>query len=179
MKYKYILGIDPSGAFNEGKGTTGYSVYFAPEHKFTMTGTIVASGHIAAEAYWHKHIEFLNNFIFSARGKRKHRENQVILVIEDYLLYANKAESQIYSRMETSKLIGIIQHWCWINNIPYCMQPAAQVKQRWADPILEHKGYIKKKGGRYDVCEHTRDSMRHAIHYATFKNGDDGIEVEE
>lgn len=170
MKYKYIIGIDPSGAFYEGKGTTGYSIFFAPENKFIDLGVIKATGHIAAESYWHKHLHFLQSFLYSARGKRKHREDNVILVIEDYLLYASKAESQIYSRMETSKLIGIIQHWCWVNNIPYCMQPANQVKKRWSDEILEHKGYIKKKNGRYDVCEHTRDSMRHAVHYATFKN---------
>ena len=170
MKHKYIIGIDPSGAFYEGKGTTGYCIYFAPEDKFIDAGVIKASGHIAAESYWHKHLAFLENFLYSARGRRKNRVNNVILVIEDYLLYANKAESQIYSRMETSKLIGIIQHWCWTHEVPYCMQPAAQVKQRWADPILEHKGYIKKKNGKYNVCEHTRDSMRHAIHYATFKN---------
>ena len=170
MKYKYIIGIDPSGAFYEGKGTTGYSIYFAPENKFNEVGVIKASGHICAESYWHKHLAFLEAFLYSARGRRKNRSDNVILVIEDYLLYANKAESQIYSRMETSKLIGIIQHWCWTHDIPYCMQPAAHVKQRWADPILEHKGFIKKKNGRYDVCEHTRDSMRHAIHYATFKN---------
>jgi hypothetical protein len=75
--------------------------------------------------------------------------------------------------METSKLIGILQHWCYKNNIPYCMQPAGLVKQRWTDEILHYKGYLKKKGQRYEVCEHTRDSMRHAVHFASFRNGDD------
>ena len=72
--------------------------------------------------------------------------------------------------METSKLIGIIQLWCYNHNIPYAMQLAATVKSRWTDEILHYKGYLKKSGLRYTVCEHTRDSMRHAVHYATFKN---------
>ena len=75
--------------------------------------------------------------------------------------------------METSKLIGILQHWCYTHGIPYYMQPAGLVKKRWADDILVHKGYLKKKGNRYEVCEHTRDSMRHALHFANFRNGDD------
>ena len=173
MKYKFIIGIDPSGAYWEGKGTTGYSVFHAPDNRFIELGTIQASGFECAEAYWDKHIQLLEQLIFSERGKRKGKPNKTIVVIEDYLLYANKAEKQINSRMETSKLIGIIQHWCYINDIPYSMQTAALVKQRWTDEILHHKGYLKMKGQRYEVCEHTRDSMRHTVHFATFRNGDD------
>ena len=116
MKYKYIIGIDPSGAYYEGKGTTGYCVYMAADKKFIDLGKIQASGHNCAEAYWHAHINFLNSTIFSARGKRKNKDKHTIVVIEDYFLYANKAESQINSRMETSKLIGVLQHWCWAHN---------------------------------------------------------------
>lgn len=172
-KFKYIIALDPSGAYFEGKGTTGYSVYFAPDDKFIELGTIQARGQVCAEAYWHKHIELLNRLIFSERGKRKNRPNNVIVVIEDYLLYAEKATQQINSRMETSKLIGILQHWCYENNIPYHMQTASLVKKRWTDEIMHYKGHLKKKGSRYEVCEHTRDSMRHALHFATFKNGVD------
>lgn len=173
MKFKYIIGIDPSGAYYEGKGTTGYCVFMAADKKFIDLGKIQASGHNCAEAYWHAHINFLNSTIFSARGKRKNKDKHTIVVIEDYFLYANKAESQINSRMETSKLIGVLQHWCWDHNIPYIMQPAGLVKSRWTDEIMHYKGHLKKKGNRYDVCEHTRDSMRHALHFATFRNGDE------
>ncbi len=173
MKYKFIIAIDPSGAYWEGKGTTGFSVFHVPDDRFIDLGTIQARGHVCAEAYWHKHIELLHNIIFSERGKRKGKPNKTIVVIEDYFLYAEKAESQINSRMETSKLIGILQHWCYTHGIPYFMQPAGLVKKRWADDILVHKGYLKKKGNRYEVCEHTRDSMRHALHFANFRNGDD------
>lgn len=173
MKYKFIIAIDPSGAYWEGKGTTGYSVFHAPDNRFIELGTIQARGQVCAEAYWDKHLQLLNSLIFSARGQRKNKASKTIVVIEDYFLYAEKAESQINSHMETSKLIGILQHWCYKHNIPYYMQTAGTVKKRWADDILAHKGYLKKKGNRYEVCEHTRDSMRHALHFANFRNGDD------
>lgn len=173
MKYDFIIALDPSGSYYEGKGTTGYSVFYAPENRFIDKGVIHAKDFNCAEAYWDNHLKLLNKILFSQRGKRKNKPQRTIVVIEDYLLYANKAESQINSRMETSKLIGIIQHWCYKNDIVYNMQTAALVKQRWTDEILWYKGYLKKNGSRYEVCEHTRDSMRHAVHYATFKNGDE------
>lgn len=170
MRYKWIIALDPSGAYWEGKGTTGYSVFHADENKFIDKGVIQAKGFNCAEAYWDKHLQFLNSIIFSARGKRLHKPEKTIIVIEDYLLYANRANAQINSHFETSKLIGVIQHWCYKNNIPYYMQTAATVKNRWTDEILAYKGFLKKKGQKWEVCEHTRDSMRHAVHFATFEN---------
>ena len=166
MKYKYIIGIDPSGAYYEGKGTTGYCVYMAADKKFIDLGKIQASGHDCAEAYWHAHINFLNSTIFSARGKRKNKDKHTIVVIEDSSM---QIKQKVNSRMETSKLLEYYTG----DNIPYIMQPAGLVKSRWTDEIMNYKGYLKKKGNRYDVCEHTRDSMRHALHFATFRNGDE------
>ena len=62
MKYKFIVALDPSGAFFEGKGTTGYSVYHVPDNRFIEAGVIKAQGHICAESYWDKHLKFLNDF---------------------------------------------------------------------------------------------------------------------
>lgn len=170
MKYKYIIALDPSGAFWEGKGTTGYSIFACPNNQFVELGKIQASQYPTAEAYYNGHLEILSKFFYKKNKLDKNRAENTIVVIEDYLLYADKAASQINSRMETSKLIGIIQLWCYNHNIPYAMQLAATVKSRWTDEILHYKGYLKKSGLRYTVCEHTRDSMRHAVHYATFKN---------
>lgn len=170
MRYKWIIALDPSGAYNEGKGTTGYSIFHADENKFIDLGALKAQDYNCAEAYWDKHIKLLESIIYSARGKRLNKPAKTIIVIEDYLLYANKAEKQINSHFETSKLIGVIQHWCYQKGLPYCMQNASLVKSRWTDEILAHKGYLKKKGQRWEVCEHTRDSMRHAAHFATFRN---------
>jgi hypothetical protein len=175
MYYKWIIALDPSGAFYEGKGTTGYSIFHADENKFIDKGVIQAAGFPCAEAYWDKHLQLLNSIIFSARGKRLHKPEKTIIVIEDYLLYANRAQAQINSHFETSKLIGIIQHWCYKNKITYCMHHAGLVKTRWTDEILAHKGYLKKNGTKWEVCEHTRDSMRHAVHFATFENGKENV----
>jgi hypothetical protein len=47
-----------------------------------------------------------------------------ICVVEDYMLYPNKAMSQIYSTMETSRIIGRIESWTTPNNIVLVKQPA-------------------------------------------------------
>jgi hypothetical protein len=58
------------------------------------------------------------------------------------------------------------------------MQLATEVKKRWTDEILYFKKYIIKVGKTYCLPQnvkakahkHCRDSIRHAVHYATFKN---------
>ena len=90
--------------------------------------------------------------------------------MEDYLLYAHKAAQQIGSKMETPKLIGIIEQECFKLNIGIVMQKAADVKQRWNDEILIWKGILTKKGTRYyandiNISRHIKDSIRHGIHY--------------
>ncbi|MDD3923098.1 MAG: hypothetical protein PHY39_06170 [Endomicrobiaceae bacterium] len=173
MTYDWIVGIDPSGAFTEGKGTTGICLLHAEDMKIVYAEDITARSFPNKESYWQHHLNTLQEYLFN----RKQRGLKAILVIEDFLLYENKANSLVNSRMETSKLIGIIQLWCYKHNIPYKMQLASEVKQRWADPILEWKGYIQKKGARYNYNNHIRDSIRHAVHFATFKNG--GIRHED
>jgi hypothetical protein len=78
--------------------------------------------------------------------------------------------------METCKLIGVLQHHCWLNQIPYKMQTAGTVKSRWSNEILEHKRYIFKAARGYKtptgitINRHCQDAIRHAVHFATFKN---------
>ena len=98
-------------------------------------------------------------------------------MIEDYILYESRASNQINSHMETPKLIGVIQHFCWQNNVPYKMQLATEVKKRWADSILHYKGIIAHKqkkiilpNSNTIIDRHCLDAIRHGIHFATFKN---------
>lgn len=170
MPYDFILALDPSGSYTEGKGTTGWCVFDTKGKKLTLGGFLTATSYDKMEIYWHAHLDLIQEY-YKRYGKR------MIIVIEDYLLYATKAQDQINSKMETPKLIGILQHYCWLKQIPYHMQTASEVKTRWTDEILEHKGYIKHKGRNCIVPEsgdilnkHSRDSVRHAVHYATFKN---------
>jgi hypothetical protein len=83
--------------------------------------------------------------------------------------------------METPKLIGVIQHFCWQKDIPYYMQTAGEVKNRWNNEVLAYKGYIKPRGrgwfpasGTADTyTHHSLDAIRHAVHFATFRNKED------
>lgn len=165
--YKHILALDPSGNWQEGKGTTGICLLtVSTKHK--RVHTISAKDYDSPEAYWDAHIKYIASVV------RNHKN--IILVIEDYLLYASKASNQINSRMETPKLIGIIQHYCHNNHIPYYMEPAAAVKTRWTNAILEHKHYITRKKNAWYIedtrlCKHEMDAIRHAIHFMTFING--------
>lgn len=170
MSYKFILGLDPSGNFYEGKGTTGWCVFNTTDNKIIKAGSISAKDFKSQEEYWFAHIDLITDML-------KKRKKKLIVVMEDYMLYANKAKSQVNSRMETSKLIGVIQLHCYSKDIPYVMQTASEVKKRWTNNILHYKGYIKKykkgyviPGTKTKIDRHCLDSIRHAVHYATFKN---------
>ena len=167
--YKNILAIDPSGNWYEGKGTTGFCFIKTGVRDITFE-SICASSYNSQNAYWTAHLDIIQKW-YKQSGK------SFIVVMEDYILYANKAESQINSHMETSKLIGVIQHYCFQKNIPLYTEPAAAVKKRWNNSILEYRGYIKRAGSNgwrtqngVLVNRHCLDALRHAVHYDTFKN---------
>jgi hypothetical protein len=173
VNYKTVLSIDPSGSFYEGKGTTGWCLFDAINMEVLDIGTIHAADYDDMEAYWDAHIELIKEISQDFLPER------ILVIIEDYVLYKDSAQVQTNSRMETSKLIGVIQHYCWRFKIHYWMQLAAEVKPRWSDSILEHKGILVKQKGRYIVSNryrqiatngHIRDAIRHAVHYCTFKN---------
>ena len=169
MNFAHILAIDPSGNFEEGKGTTGTCLFNCMSNKIEFTHDIRASAYASKEDYWQAHLDYI---------ARIHLERpETIIVIEDFTLDPRRALQQSHSKMETPKLIGILQLYCQQNNIPYKMQRAVEVKNRWADHILEFKGYISKinrmhyiPGEDKPMSRHCKDAIRHAVHYATFYN---------
>jgi hypothetical protein len=168
--FTHILALDPSGNFNEGKGTTGYCLFDCVKHEIIDVSYYSAKSFRSIESYWDGIISFV------AKQKRYYG-NKFGIVIEDYLLYGSKVESQINSRLETPKFIGALQYYCYKHGIHYTLQPAGEVKSRWADSVLHHKKFIEKRGKLYyipktstTINEHCRDAIRHAVHYATFKN---------
>lgn len=170
MQYKFILALDPSGNFTEGKGTTGWCIFNTSDDKVIKAGSISAKDFTTKEGYWNEHLSLIT------KTKKNYNKN-LIIVMEDYFLYASKAQDQINSRMETPKLIGIIQLHCYAQGIPVFMQKASEVKNRWTNNILHHKEYINehKRGyvipnSKEQIDRHCLDSIRHAVHYATFKN---------
>lgn len=168
MTFDYVLAIDPSGNFYEGKGTTGLCLFNANKHRIVDTKSITAKNYDTWFAYWKAVVDSITN-VFN-------KYKSVIVVIEDYTLYATKAASQINSKMETPKLIGVLEYYCKTKNIQTVLQPAHMVKNRWANEILTHCGYIKLLNKRIctannkPVDRHAIDAIRHAVHYATFKN---------
>ena len=169
MIYDYILALDPSGNFEEGKGTTGICGFACKNNCIDKLADIHASAFDSKEDYWQAHIEFIKHVLDILPN--------TIVVIEDFTLDPRRALQQSHSKMETPKLIGILQLYCQQNNIPYKMQRASEVKTRWADHILEYKHYIVKKNRMYYLPEHTKpisrhckDAIRHAVHFATFYN---------
>ena len=157
-----IMGIDPSGSFKEGAGTTGWCLLKQEGKKITLmeTGEISSLHYQTAVAYWAEHLELI-----SRRSEAAWKEHHSFAVsVEAYVLYATKAKAQINSEMETSQLIGAIRMHCFMNDLLLSMRTASQVKDRWADNILIHKGIdIAHLSG------HIKDSIRHAMHYAHFR----------
>jgi hypothetical protein len=174
MNYEFLLAIDPSGSYHEGKGTTGWCTFNCKDNAVSIADGIHAQGFDSMTGYWDAHLQLIARF----NSKYKHK---LCVVMEDYVLYQHKAASQINSHMETSKLIGVLQHYCWEHEIPYAMQLASEVKNRWADEILHHNRYIVLQGNHYvlpnntktRLDKHCRDAIRHAVHFANFKNKGD------
>lgn len=168
IKYDYILALDPSGNFEEGKGTTGCCLLNAHTKQIILTTNIKAKSFPTKEAYWAAHIDFLVKFT----GLYK----DVIIVMEDFTLNPKKALQQSYSKMETPKLIGIIQLACAEHKWPIKMQLPVEVKSRWPDTFLERKNIIVKRTRGHvtpaglSVSRHEKDAIRHAVHYASFYN---------
>lgn len=169
MPYEFILALDPSGSYNEGKGTTGWCVLECAKNEITLADSFTARSYKYMETYWQAHLDLIKKY-HDRYGKK------LVIVIEDYMLYKTRASSQINSRMETCKVIGIMQHYCYMHRIPYEMQLAATVKKRWSDEILEHKRYLIKHGTKHKLPHaktilngHAKDAIRHAVHFQNFK----------
>jgi hypothetical protein len=166
-----IIALDPSGAFAEGKGTTGWCLIDgASIHPVVLCGELKANAFKTAEAYWQAHCDLIAYLCKTY--------NADVLVMEDYVLYADQAMSQVNSSFETSQLIGILKLECARNNLPVKMQRAGVVKPRWKNSILVFKGIVTQKGKFWYVRDqringHILDSIRHGIHYLTF-GGKDG-----
>ena len=169
MNAKYIIGIDPSGAFNEGKGTTGLAVLNSHNDDIAYTGWIAAVNFPTLEAYFDAHIEWLDDCV--------RRYQDIVVSIEDYILYADHAAAHTNTHLETSQLLGLIKWWCYKNKVPYTIRPAAAVKNRFNNNILLREGYIFEAAGgklytkvrtnKY-LSNHELDAIRHAAYCYKF-----------
>ena len=168
--YNYILAFDPSGSFREGKGTTGW-VFMDAEERLLERGYIPAADYRCPEEYWNAHLDVIHKYY-------KRHKGDLIVVIEDYVLYRDRSDSQTNSQMETCRLLGVLLWKCWRLEQPYTLQLASTVKNRWSDELLLREGIIHKEGRNLIHTQsglslgliHTRDAFRHAQHYAVCRN---------
>ena len=162
---RYVLALDPSGAYKEGYGTTGWCLLDLKTSKIMKFGYISASNYSAQFQYWDAHIALID----SLAGYHPD------IVVEDYLLYGDRANAQINSRLETPQLLGIIKYETYKRGMFVYIQTALQVKVRWSDEVLVRKGIIREEAGSYFIgttrlSNHIRDAIRHAFHYATYNS---------
>lgn len=171
-KFKYTIGIDPSGSYKEGNGTTGWCVLDNKTNTVVQVGQLSAWSYSSCHEYWQAHIDLIHALI-KQYGKR------TAVSIEDYILYKNQAMAQVNSQLETPQLLGIIKQACYNDKVCYFIRPAVAVKTRWSDDILVHKGILVKLSKHYIIpnldsthmlCDHERDAIRHAVHFNTFEN---------
>lgn len=179
-----ILGIDPSGNFTEGKGISGWVLLCPITKNIVKFGAIDASTSGSQFEHWDRHIDLIRNL---------HKEyGLTAVVLEDYILYADKAGSQVNSRFETVKLIGIIEYICKVWGVSVELQTAVSVKRRWKNFLLVEKGFLEikpykhKNGNEYEFTyingfkanDHTVDALRHAVHYLVFRvKGDENEDI--
>jgi hypothetical protein len=93
-----------------------------------------------------------------------HQFNNVdTCVIENFMLYPNKAKEQRYSDMETSRVIGRVETWAELKKVTLVKQGATVKKSGYA--------YIGKKPlPKSDPRNHELDAHVHLMYWAVSKN---------
>jgi hypothetical protein len=154
-----ILVFDPSGNYFEGKGTTGWALYY--NGQLTSIGQIRAIETDSQIIYWKEHLTLIEAL------------KPDVLVVEEYILFASAKKAQIGSSFETIQLIGILKYYCDLNNIKIVAQPAL-IKNRYTNEILIHKGIITQDAQKHyyalgiQTTRHILDAIRHGEYYLQF-----------
>jgi hypothetical protein len=156
-----VLCLDPSGNFDEGKGTTGWALYV--DGKLETFGHIASAQFSGQEFYWGNHAEMIHMLAPS------------VIVCESYRLQASKAQAQSWSALETPQLIGYLRMVAWNEGIAFVFQDPAD-KVRVADEQLVKLGVLEKKGRSYTCLGrptliHERDAIRHGVYFHRYGKG--------
>lgn len=87
-------------------------------------------------------------------------QGRVVIVAEDYRIYAHKLAEHTFSSVHTLRILGALELLCHASSFPLVYQMAYQAKTFVDNRKLEHWGMLVK--GR-----HARDAVRHAAYYLT------------
>lgn len=79
-----------------------------------------------------------------------------VVVMEDFKLYAHKAESQINSPFPSARVIGSMDAFCWQRSVKVAMQPAVCIAR-----VAVLKQHVEAVGS----SPHTRDAYKHLRYY--------------
>lgn len=166
VEARYIVGVDPSGNFNEGKGHTGLAVYDIQEDKIDAIGCTYAGNYDTWMEYFKDTVYAIWAFCCAYKT--------YYVSIEDYILYAHKSKEQTNSQLETPRIIGYILMELWKRGAQVYMRPAVQAKTRWKEDVLVSYGYIEQRGKSYYwndqlLLQHHMDAMKHAIQCGKFE----------
>ena len=149
--------IDPSGNFDEGKGTTGYATF--RNNELEDFNDIKSKDFKTQMEYWDKILGLIweQNFV----------------VCESYKLQPNKSMAQSWSTLETPQFIGVLRYTCWQENLTIKFQDPS-CKVRFSDEILLKAGVFEKKNKLYycqgrKTNDHMRDAIRHGLYYIKYK----------
>lgn len=84
------------------------------------------------------------------------------LVVEEYRIYPNRAKQHVNNSLFTPRVIGGIEAFAYMRNIPLKFQPASLGKSHFTDARLKSLG-LYQKGRR-----HANDAIRHVAHWLIF-----------
>lgn len=89
---------------------------------------------------------------------------------EDYKVYSHKLDRHAFSPVMTVRLIGMIETYCQMNNIPTHKQMATTAKTFCTDEKMRSWGFWQ------EGMRHARDAIRHGCYFLLFyKKGEDII----
>lgn len=96
--------------------------------------------------------------------------NPDFILYEDYKVYGHKLERHTFNPVFTLRLIGAIESYAQINNIPTHKQMAVTAKNFVTDDKLKQWGFWQSG------MRHSRDAIRHGCYFLLFyKKGEDII----
>lgn len=80
-----------------------------------------------------------------------------VIITEDYHLFPWKAKEQIWSKLDTVRLIGMIQYWCYKTNRQLILQ----------DPNIKSIAYMWAglQRAKSHKDSHERDAYVHGVYY--------------
>ncbi len=144
-----LLALDPGE-------TTGWSIW--DSHDNGTHYELESSGQLET---WDKVNHTINPCVHNFNNMLMQWQPDYV-VMERYAVYEWKAESHAWSDVPTLRIIGCMETFLILRQVPYHMQTAQAAKNFVTDDKLKEWG-LWKKGER-----HARDSYRHALFFLLF-----------